>query len=151
MKRLGGCAKGHADADFLGALGDGIGDDGVDAERSENKGEEREATEQENDEAAGRSGFVHELLKSANVRGRKIGIEGLEGFANSGRELGSRERSADDEVHGRVVIRLQDGEIKFRAGFLLEGEMADVTDDADDCALGTIRLDNLADGILARP
>ena len=31
----GGCAEGHADADLLRALGDGVGDDAVDAEGGE--------------------------------------------------------------------------------------------------------------------
>ena len=41
LKFLRGSAEGHADTDFLGALGDGIRDDGVDAERGKNEREER--------------------------------------------------------------------------------------------------------------
>ena len=34
-----GCAERHADADLLGALRDGVGDDAVDAERGEDEAE----------------------------------------------------------------------------------------------------------------
>ncbi len=91
LQSLRGGAEGHTDADFLGPLGDGIRDDGVDTERGKNQREEREAAEEEYDKAAGRGGFVHELLESADVGGGEIGIEGLEGFAKARREFGSGE------------------------------------------------------------
>src|SRR5207245_2034238 len=146
LKGAGGGSEGHADADFLGALRDGVRDDGVDAEGSKNQGKEGEATEQEDDETARGGGFIHKLLQGAEVCSGQTGIKRLEGFANAGRKLGSGERRTDNEIHRRVVFGLQNGEIKFRAGFLFEREMADVTDDANDGALGTIRLNDLADG-----
>ncbi len=55
-------AQGHADADLLGALVDGVGDDAVDAESREEQAEGSERGNQQHEEAAGRVGVVDQGL-----------------------------------------------------------------------------------------
>ena len=70
-----GCAEGHADADLLGVLGDGVGDDAVDAERGEQQAEGGEGGDQQHEEAARRVGVVHESLDGAELGGGLLWIE----------------------------------------------------------------------------
>jgi len=50
-----GCAEGHADADFLSALSDGVADDAVDAERHQQDAERGEGGHQKHEELARKS------------------------------------------------------------------------------------------------
>ena len=150
LEFLRGSAEGHANADFLRALADRIGDDGVDAERGQDEGEGCETCEQEDDESAGRSGFVDNLLHSAERTSCECGIGRFESFAETGSELRIRERRSNDEIDRAEVLRLPDGNVEFVTGLFLESEMVDVADDADNLTVGIVGVDDLADGVFSR-
>ena len=70
-----GGAERHADADLLRLARYPIGDDAVDSQRGENQAERREAADQQDEEAAGRYGVVHDLLEGAKLGGGLGGVE----------------------------------------------------------------------------
>ncbi len=75
-------AEGHADADFADALGDGAGDDAVDAddaEKQRHSARDREHDERERSASHG-AGVVE--LQGVDLREREIGIDGPDGFAD---------------------------------------------------------------------
>ena len=61
-------------------------------------------------------------------------------------------RRADDEIGRRLIAALAHRQVHLVAGFLLERQVADVADDADDAALlGAAAEDVFANRILAGP
>ena len=80
-------AEGHAQAEFAGALRDGVGGDAVDAETGEKNGERREGGEEERAEAL-RGGLIAEKVAHGEdvVKGKvfvEVGDDGTDGGEES--------------------------------------------------------------------
>jgi hypothetical protein len=74
-----GCAESHADADLLGALGDGVGDDTVNAERGKEKSQARESSDEVEQEASRGRGMIYQKLERFEVGGGLAWVDGAEG------------------------------------------------------------------------
>src|SRR5581483_11954197 len=70
-----GRAESHADADLVGAAGDGIGEDAVETDRGEQQSEERERAEESRALGGRRYLAVDDLLEGADVGQGLIGVD----------------------------------------------------------------------------
>lgn len=75
-------AEGHANADFGGALADDGGEDAVKPDAGEERGDDRERSDEEQGEARAGLGFVNQGIHGLEVGDQEMRIESFEGGAN---------------------------------------------------------------------
>ena len=133
------------------ALAHRVRDQGVDAERREQQREAGKAAEQHHQEAPRRDRSIDELLQRPEVVAGQVGGDRLQLGADGAGELRRRQGRAHDEIGRRPVAALAHRDVHLVAGALLERQVPDVADDADDPPLlGAAAEDVLADRILTR-
>src|SRR5437773_1841002 len=142
-------AESHANADFASALGDGIGDDAVDADDAE---QQRHATRYaKHDEREGSASHraLVEKVHGVNVSQGKIRVQGPDGLPDFVQEtLRAGARAANDEgdfAHGHGIVALkvihQEGPINDSGGRFADAFIVNVADDTDDFPPVVLRSD----------
>ena len=110
-------ADGHPDADFCGALRDGVREDTIDAARGEDERDHAEQGGQERGETALGMGAIDEELHGLDVGDGDVLVDGIDGVADGGFETRAGAGSVEDERHGgarrervrNVDLRTNDG------------------------------------------
>ena len=145
-----GCAEGHADADLLRALGDGVGDDAIDAEGGEQSAEGGKCDDEEHEELARRIGVADQHLYRLELCGGLFGVEIAQCAEDRSGEGGGRQLCSDDKLRaGRTC--LGDGIVDLPAGCLLGGFFADIVHHADNAGAVAAGVEHLADGVAVGP
>ena len=143
-------AQRHANANFLGLAGNGIGDDAVNAESGEDEAEGGEGGDEIDKEFAWGDGVIDQRLDGTEsvvwLRGIIVAQDRHDG---SGKHVGGK-LGANDELGALGTV--EDGKINFRAWRRFEAGDANVSDNADDGAGFVIEAASFAaDGRLSGP
>src|SRR5882724_773649 len=127
-----GSAEGHANADFAGTLGNGVGHYAVEAEDGEQRGEKAEDGGEAGDHAFGGEGVGDLHFGGAHAVDGNIGIEVAEFLANDGHEQGRIDGGA--EVYGHIadVVATEVGDKGLLGDIVAKVGVLDVLDDAND-------------------
>src|SRR2546430_10364631 len=133
-------AESHANADFAGALRDGVRDNAVDADDAEQQSHAAGNAKHDEREGGSRHGALVEKVQCVNVGERKIRIQGPDPLANFVQEtLRAGARAAKYEghfAHGHGVIAFkvihQERPIDNSGGWFADAFIVNIADDADD-------------------
>src|SRR5882762_116614 len=131
-----GGAEGHANADFAGALGDGVGHDAVEADDSEESGEETEDGGEAGDHALGGEGVVDGHFGGAHGVDGEIRIHVAVFRTDGSHQLVGTGGGADEDGHSSEEAVGEIGNEGLRGNFVAETGVLEILDDADDFHVG---------------
>src|SRR5882762_373327 len=131
-----GGAEGHANADFAGALGDGVGHDAVEADDSEESGEETEDGGEAGDHALGGEGVVDGHFGGAHGVDGEIRIHVADFRTDGSHQLVGIGGGADEDGHSSEEAVGEIGNEGLRGNFVAEIGVLEILDDADDFHVG---------------
>src|SRR6266849_5682035 len=129
-------AEGHANADFAGALGDGVGHDAVEADDSEESGEETEDGGEAGDHALGGRGVVDLHFGGAHGVDGEIGIHVADFRTDGGHQLIGIGGGADEDGHSGEEAVGKIWNESLLGNFVAEIGVLEILDDADDFHVG---------------
>ena len=140
-------AEGHADADFVGAAGDHVGHQTVDADAGEEDGEQAEEGGELRDEALPGDGAGDLLVERGDAGDGEVGVDGVDGALDGGGDGGGIAGVADNKITEELVALRVENVVERLGGFVEVLEF-DVPGDADDLHLPP-RAVGVADGVVA--
>ena len=147
---IGAGAESHADADFAGAAGYGVSHDAVDADASEDEGEQAEASGEAGEDAFIGEAGVDLLGHGANFDERQVGIKRGYGGADLIDDAVGVGEGTNLDDHGTGVFRfLPVGKIeeRWRGGTKVGVQVRRRSDDLGG-VIGVFAPEGLADGVL---
>ena len=146
-----GCAERHADADLLGALGDGVGDDAIDAEGGKQSAEGGKCDDEEHEELARGIGVVDQHLDRLELCGGLFRVEIAQCAGVRWRRGLQAARFVRTTSSAPVRTGLGDGIVDLPAGCLLGGFFMHIVHHADDARAVAAVVEHLADGVAVGP
>src|SRR5260370_15981240 len=128
--------EGHANADFAGALGDGVGDDDVEADDSEESGEEAEDGGEAGDHALGGKGVVDLHFGGAHGVDGEVGVHVADFRTDGGHQLIGIGAGADEDGHSGEEAVGKIWNEGLLGNFVAKIGVLEILDDADDFHIG---------------
>ena len=121
-------ADGHADADFAGALGDGVGENAEGSDGGEQERDEGKGTEERGGHALARDGVGEDGVDGFDVIDGLSGVGGEDGVSNERGSGVGIERGANEQDG----VKAESGEVDFGFRVGVDAEIAGIGHDSYD-------------------